>query len=148
MAKAEAVLLVEDNPDDIFLMKRAMQRAGVTNPVFIVEDGQEAIDYLFGQGRFSDRKRFPLPVLVVLDLKLPLLSGHDVLERIRALPALENIVVVVLSSSQEAIDVERAYTSGANSYLVKPSTMDKLLDVARALNEYWLQLNEFCPMKA
>jgi CheY-like chemotaxis protein len=145
--KNKTILLIEDNDDDVFLMKRALNGAGVCNPLLLLEDGQEAIDYLFGRGRFSDRKTFPLPILVFLDLKLPIVGGHDVLVWIRSQPPLQNLVVIVLSSSNEPQDVEKAYRLGANSYVMKPSASDQLLELARCFKSYWLGFNEFDALK-
>jgi CheY-like chemotaxis protein len=143
MSADNTILLVEDNEDDIFLMKRALLEAEVKNRLEIVEDGQAAIDYLSGHGAFSDRTRFPLPTLVFLDLKLPLKSGHDVLSWMRSQEALESVVVVVLTSSDEPGDVAKSYKLGANSYLVKPPTTEQLLDMAKAFKWYWLEYNAF-----
>jgi CheY-like chemotaxis protein len=143
MATDRAILLVEDNEDDVFLMKRALKEAGVTNPLQIVEDGQEAVDYLNGSGQFSDRARYPLPAVVFLDLKLPLRSGHDVLAWVRSQKEFASLVVVVLTSSEEASDVNKSYKLGANSYLVKPPTAEQLLSMAKAFKWYWLQCNKF-----
>jgi CheY-like chemotaxis protein len=137
------ILLVEDNEDDIYLMKRALNEAGVTNPLYTVEDGQEATDYLLGANQFADRSQYPLPSLIFLDLKLPLKSGHEVLAWIRSQPELESIVVVVLTSSDEPADISRAYKLGANSYLVKPPTVEQLLDLAKTFKWYWLHYNRF-----
>lgn len=132
-------MLVEDNEDDVFLMRHALTSAGVTNPVFVVETGAQAVDYLSGTGEFRDRKKFPLPTVVFLDLKLPLMSGHEVLAWVRAQRQLEGLVVVVLTSSNEPSDVRRSYSLGANSYLVKPLTARQLLDLAKALNWTWIR---------
>ena len=139
MTTAGAILLVEDNDDDVFLMKHALTASGVTNPVFVVETGQEAIDYLAGTGQFQDRGRYPLPVIVFLDLKLPLMSGHEVLAWVRAQRQLESLLVVVLTSSNEPSDVRRSYSLGANSYLMKPLTARQLLDLAKAFNWSWME---------
>ena len=138
-----ALLLVEDNEDDVFLMQRALKAARVVNPLFVVEDGQEAVDFLGGTGKFADRERYPLPSVVFLDLKLPFLSGHDVLAWIRRQKALESLVVIVLTSSNEASDLSRCYSLGANSYLVKPPTPEQLEELAKAFKWYWLEYNEF-----
>jgi CheY-like chemotaxis protein len=138
-----AILLVEDNEDDVFLMKRALKSAAVTNPLFIVDNGQAAIDYLAGDGAFSDRAKHPIPALVFLDLKLPLKSGHEVLAWIRKQKELEGLVVVVLTSSNEPTDLSRCYRLGANSYVVKPPTADQLLDLAKSFRWYWLKYNRF-----
>lgn len=139
MTSASAILLVEDNEDDVFLMKRALRAAGVSNPVYVVETGQQAVDYLAGAPPYQDRSRFPMPVLVFLDLKLPLMSGHEVLAWIRAQRQLEGLTVVVLTSSSEPSDVRRSYSLGANSYLAKPLTAQQLRDLAKAFNWVWLQ---------
>ncbi|MEO5959515.1 MAG: response regulator [Opitutaceae bacterium] len=128
-----AILLVEDNEDDVFLTQRALVTAGVGNPVFVVRDGLEAIAYLGGQAAFADRTAYPLPVMVFLDWKLPLKSGHEVLKWIREQSALESLVVVVLTSSDEPSDLRRAYSLGASSYLVKPLTLGQLTSLAEAL---------------
>jgi CheY-like chemotaxis protein len=137
------VLLVEDNEDDVFLMRRALQGARVVNPLQVAEDGQEAVDYLSGNGKFADRENYPLPAVVFLDLKLPYISGHDVLAWIRRQKEFESLVVIVLTSSNEASDLSRCYALGANSYLVKPPTPDQLEDLAKAFKWYWLEYNKF-----
>lgn len=139
MTEDSAILLVEDNEDDAFLMRHALNTAGVTNPVHVVETGAEAVDYLAGSGRYQDRQRYPLPAVVFLDLKLPLMSGHEVLAWIRAQRQLEGLLVVVLTSSNEPSDVRRSYSLGANSYLVKPLTARQLVDLAKVLNWTWLK---------
>ena len=139
MTAANAILLVEDNEDDVFLMKHALNGAGVSNPVFVVETGQDAVDYLAGTGAYQDRSRFPLPIIVFLDLKLPLMSGHEVLAWIRAQRQLESLNVVVLTSSNEPSDVRRSYSLGANSYLIKPLTAQQLIDLAKAFNWSWME---------
>jgi CheY-like chemotaxis protein len=136
-------MLVEDNEDDVFLMKRALQGARVVNPLYVVEDGQEAVDYLSGAGKFADRDHYPLPAVVFLDLKLPLMSGHDVLAWIRQQREFETLIVIVLTSSNEASDLSRCYALGANSYLVKPPTPEQLDDLATAFKWYWLEYNRF-----
>jgi len=138
-----ALLLVEDNEDDVFLMKRALKGARVVNPLFVVEDGQEAVDYLGGAGKFADRDQYPLPAVVFLDLKLPFISGHDVLAWIRRQRELESLVVIVLTSSNEPSDLNRCYALGANSYVVKPPTPEQLEDLAKAFKWYWLEYNQF-----
>jgi CheY-like chemotaxis protein len=134
---------VEDNEDDVFLMKRALKGARVSNPLYVVEDGQQAEDYLSGAGQYADREAYPLPAIVFLDLKLPYISGHDVLAWIRRQKDLEGMVVIVLTSSNEASDLSRCYALGANSYLVKPPTPEQLEDLAKAFKWYWLEYNRF-----
>ena len=143
MTTARSILLVEDNEDDVFLMKRALKGARIANPLHHVEDGQQAVDYLSGNGPFADREKYPFPAVVFLDLKLPLKGGLEVLEWIRTQPHLENLVVLVLTSSNEPSDLKRAYGLGANSYLVKPPTAAQLLELAKAFKWYWLEFNRF-----
>ena len=139
MTPAGAILLVEDNDDDVFLMKHALAAAGIVNPMFVVETGQQAVDYLSGAGEYQERSRFPMPVIVFLDLKLPLMSGHEVLAWIRSQRQLESLLVVVLTSSDEPSDIRRSYSLGANSYLMKPLTARQLVDLAKAFNWSWME---------
>jgi CheY-like chemotaxis protein len=136
------ILLVEDNPTDVLLIRRALDKAKLANPLQIVSDGDAAVQYLSGDGRFTDRRVHPLPVLVLLDLKLPRRSGIEVLQWLRTQERLRRIPVVVLTSSQQDRDVNAAYDSGANSYLVKPVEFDGLLRMLQTVNMYWLVLNE------
>ncbi len=136
------ILLIEDDANDVFLMQRALRKAEVPNPLQVVGDGDEAVEYLSGTGRYADRAANPLPVLVLLDLKLPRKNGLEVLQWLRGQQALRRLPVVVLTSSKEPADVNRAYDYGANSYLVKPLGFDALLNLVRSLNVYWLSLNE------
>jgi CheY-like chemotaxis protein len=143
MKTARALLLVEDNEDDVLLMKLALKRAGIINPLHVVEDGQLAINYLAGKGSFAEREQHPLPVVIFLDLKLPLKSGHEVLAWIRQESSLQDMIVIILTSSNQPVDLQEAYRLGANSYVVKPPTAEQLGDLARAFRWYWLQYNEF-----
>jgi len=136
----KTILLVEDEENDVELLQYAMQQAGVTNPIQIAKDGRQAIDYLKGTGKFANRAEFPLPCLVLLDLKLPYVMGLDVLKWIRQQPHLASLVVI-LTSSGEAADVATAYGLGANAYLVKPPEAIKLLDMTRAIKDFWLTQN-------
>lgn len=136
------ILLVEDNEDDAFFMTRALREAKIENPLRVVDDGQRAIDYLAGVGEFSDRSASPLPMVVFLDLKLPFKTGHEVLEWIRSQAEFEKLVVIVLTSSSETVDLERAYHFGANSYVVKPPTAAKLLELAEAFKLWWIRQNK------
>ena len=119
-ASARYILLVEDNPDDAFFMERALKDARLEFPLHRATDGQEAIDYLSGVGKFSDRLKYPLPAFVFLDLKLPYKSGFEVFSWIRQQPALRDSVVIILTSSAEPRDREMASKLGAHAYLVKP----------------------------
>jgi len=136
------ILLVEDDEDDAFLLTRALRTAQIENPLHVVTDGEQAVAYLKGEGRFADRTQHPLPGLVLLDLKLPRISGFEVLQWIQNEPALPQLVVVVLSSSGEKRDINMAYRFGARSYLVKPPTAANFVDLANGLKLYWLQLNQ------
>ena len=136
------ILLIEDDPNDVLLMERALRKAKLVNPLHVVEDGEQALAYLEGQGPYADRARYPLPVLILLDLKLPRMSGLEVLAWLRQQPGLKRIPVVVLTSSNEPADVNRAYDLGSNSYLVKPGGQEEMLELVKALNLYWMILNE------
>ncbi len=136
------ILLVEDNPNDVFLIKRAIRKSNLANPVQVTSNGDEAVAYLAGQSPYTDRERYPLPTLILLDLKMPRKSGLEVLEWLRSQPELRRIGVVILTSSRESVDVNRAYDLGVNSYLVKPVAPDALLEMMKSIGFYWLILNE------
>jgi len=136
------ILLAEDDPNDVLLIQRAFQRNHVANPVQVVRDGEEALAYLSGQAPFADRERHPLPVLMLMDLKMPRKSGLEVLAWVRQQPGLKRLPIIVLTSSNQSPDINRAYELGANSYLVKPAGFDSLLDLVKNLDMYWLILNE------
>jgi CheY-like chemotaxis protein len=135
------ILLVEDERNDVFLLQHAFDAAAITHPLQVVEDGRQAVDYLAGTGKYANRTEYPMPCLVLLDLKLPMKSGLDVLRWIQREPKLRMLVVVVLSSSRDRKDVDAAYQLGARSYLVKPLTMAARLELAKGIKQYWLQLN-------
>jgi CheY-like chemotaxis protein len=134
--------LVEDERNDVFFMKRAVTQAGLLDGFQVAEDGQAAIDYLSGVREFADRERFPLPSVVLLDLKLPHVSGLDVLKWMREQPELRTMTVIICTSSQLPHDIEAAYRLGANSYLVKPVHLDELPRIVKLIKEYWLELNQ------
>lgn len=134
------ILQVEDDPNDVFFLQHAMKKAGVANPVQVATDGQQAIDYLQGVGKFADRQKFPLPCLILLDLKLPHVMGLDVLKWIRQQSGMA-VAVVMLTASSEESDIATAYRLGANGFLVKPSEVDKLVEMAKAINAFWLTYN-------
>ena len=119
VSDTSVILVVEDREDDILLIRRAFDRASVTNPIQVVRDGEEAIAYLIGEGQYANRDEYPLPVLVLLDLKLPRKDGFEVLSWIRSQPGIRSLPVVVLTSSNQIRDVNRAYQLGANSFFVK-----------------------------
>lgn len=132
------VLYAEDEDNDAFLMQRAFAKACVSNPLRVVDDGPAAIRYLSGDGEFADRLRHPLPCLLLLDLNLPRRSGLEVLQWVRAQPAFAELPVVILTSSSQDRDIGSAYTLGANGYLVKPASSDKLIDLVTGLRDVCL----------
>lgn len=138
---APPILLVEDDENDAFFFERAIKKAGVQQTLHVVRDGQEAVHYLGGTGSYTDREQHPLPRLVVLDLNLPIKHGLEVLRWLRDQPATQNLIVVVLTSSTDVLDLHEAYTLGANSYLVKPADPNQLTTIVEALKSYWLLLN-------
>lgn len=129
--KNPRILLIEDDENDVFLMERALKKANLAPPMHIAINGQEALDYLGGQGKYADRATFPMPQCVFLDLKLPFVHGFDVLEWIRTQPSLKDVQVFVLSSSPEERDRQKARQLGAKAYLVKPPTPEILLETFR-----------------
>ena len=139
---APAILLVDDDEDDIILTKRAFERLRIGNPLHVANNGEVAIDYMAGKGPYADRVKYPLPTLILLDVKMPRKGGHEVLEWIKAQPQLRRIPVVMLTSSKDPSDVNRAYDHGVNSYLVKPLSFDGLNEIARTLNLYWIVTNQ------
>ena len=137
------ILLAEDDPNDVLLIQRALQRSNIVNPLQVVRDGADAVAYLNGDLQYGDRERYPLPVLLLMDLKMPRKSGLEVLEWLRQQTGgLRRLPVVVLTSSNQSLDINRAYDLGANSYLVKPAGFDSLLELVKNLEMYWLILNE------
>jgi CheY-like chemotaxis protein len=141
MNTPKAILQVEDEEHDVIFMRVAMERAGVKNTLAVATDGQEAIAYLQGEGRFGNRREYPLPGLVLLDLRLPQVPGLDVLRWIREQPGLVQVPVIVISSSDQDSDVETAYRLGADAYIVKPASPAELLDIVRHIKKYWLDLD-------
>ena len=142
MDRRGAVMLVEDDPNDVALTELAFERARFGNPLQVVSDGEQAIAYLDAKAPYTDRGRFPIPILVLLDLKLPRRSGFEVLAWIRSTPILRRLPVVVLTSSAQSPDIDRAYDAGANSYLVKPVAFENLLGLVQTLGLYWITTNE------
>lgn len=133
-----AVLYAEDEPNDVFFLQLAFQQAGVTAPLMIVTNGLEAEEYLFGRGIFADRRQFPLPTLVILDINMPIKSGLEVLETMRSDAALRSLPVIILSSSAQAGDIERAESLGIEAYVVKPSNPTELTRWVSSLRPRWL----------
>lgn len=133
------ILVAEDDPTDAYFFERAFRRAGLPVTLHFVRDGQEAVDYLAGEGQFADRTRHPAPQAVLLDLKMPRLDGFDVLAWVRKQPGLSGVLIVIFSSSDEPRDMNRAYSLGANSYLVKPHSMAELTALVGQFKKYWLE---------
>ena len=141
------ILLAEDDPNDVILFQRAMERASLSaDSLKVVRDGEKAISYLSGQGIYADRDLYPLPALLLLDLKMPRKSGPEVLSWLRKQPQLRYLIVVFLTSSDSAEDVRLAYEAGANSYLVKPVEFTEMVEMIRNVSYYWLELNEKLPL--
>ncbi len=141
----KTILLVEDNPSDIELTKRALRKAHILNELVVAEDGQEALDYLFGFGQYEGRDPHLMPALVLLDLKLPGIDGLEVLKRIRIDPVIHRLPVVILTSSREEQDIAQSYDLGVNSYIRKPVDFYQFADAIQQLGLYWLILNETPP---
>ncbi len=137
-----AILLVEDREDDVLLIRRSLRGAGIHNPLFFARDGEEAVAYLEGTGQFRDRNKFPLPELILLDLKMPKMDGFEVLAWIRAQPHLNALRIIVLTSSEDVYDVNRAYELGANSFLVKPHEISDFQALMRSLGSFWLRYSQ------
>jgi CheY-like chemotaxis protein len=137
----KTILLVEDRPEDVFLLNRALERAAFSCNLQVATNGQKIIEYLSGSGVYADRKSYPLPALVLLDIKMPRPSGHEVVQWIRTQPQFNYLPVVMLTSSNDPSDVERAYNAGANSYLVKPPLYSAFERMLPCVLEYWLNLN-------
>ena len=136
------LLVVEDNPSDVKLTKRALEQNHITNDLIVTEDGGEALDYLFATGRYADRDVRDLPAVVLLDLKLPRIDGLEVLKQIRANEFTRLLPVVILTSSSQEEDMIASYNLGANSYIRKPVDFKQFTEAVRTLGMYWLLLNE------
>jgi CheY-like chemotaxis protein len=142
---SKTILLIEDNPSDIDLTKRALEKGRIVNELVVASDGEEALDYLFGRGQYAGRENFELPTLTLLDLKLPKVSGLDVLRKIRSESITRRMPVVILTSSREEQDVAAGYDLGVNSYIQKPVDFDHFVQSVAQLGLYWLVLNEVPP---
>src|SRR3989440_8913154 len=141
-ATEAVILLAEDRQDDVMIIRRAFAKSKLLNPLHVVSDGDEAIAYLQGEGKYASRDEYPLPSLLLLDLKMPRKGGFEVLEWIRKQPSLSALRVIVLTTSDEIRDVNQAYRMGANSFLVKPVDFAAFVEVSRALKGYWLWMSE------
>jgi CheY-like chemotaxis protein len=139
MSDNAVILLVEDLEDDILLVRRSFKKADITNPLQVVRDGEEAVAYLSGTGRYFNREEYPIPGLILLDLKLPRMDGFEVLYWLRTQPGIGTIPVVVLTSSDQIRDANRAYTLGANSFMVKPMEFENHVHLSQLIRLYWLK---------
>jgi CheY-like chemotaxis protein len=130
------ILLVDDNPHDVVLIRLAFRKVGIIDTIQLVKDGTEAVQYIKGEGTYADRHHYPVPTLVLLDLKMPQTSGFEVLRWIREQPDLSHVHVVVMSGSKNDADIEKAYALGAHSYLVKPTKFEDLVKMMESLKDY------------
>ena len=144
----KVILLVEDNADDEALTLRALKKNNIQNEVVVARDGVEALDYLFGSGKYAGRDVSVLPSVTLLDLKLPKIDGLEVLEKVRANELTKLLPVVILTSSKEEQDLIRGYKLGANSYIRKPVDFSQFIEAVRQLGLYWLLLNESAPVRS
>ena len=142
MEIAAEIILVEDNPSDADLIKRALNKNNVANKILHLKDGQEVIDYLFGEGQWKGRTTTNTPKVILLDLKMPKVSGIEVLKRIKSNPETKGIPVVVLTSSKEDPDIKECYKLGVNSYVVKPVGFEEFSSTVAQLGLYWLLINQ------
>jgi CheY-like chemotaxis protein len=141
MSDKQYILLAEDDPNDVILIERAFNKAGLERVLRVVRDGEEAVNYLSGHDSYADRAQFPMPYLMLLDLKMPGMDGFEVLEWVRSHPTLKRLLVVVLTSSSLQTDVDRAYELGANSYLVKPLDPTSMVNTIQRFEAYWSEIN-------
>lgn len=143
IAPSATVLAVDDDPDDRFLLEQAWHQAEIVNPLGVIEDGPTLVEYLSGKGPYSDRRRYPLPALIFLDIKMPGMSGLDVLKWLRAQDALRCVPVLILTASTAPTDITEAYHLGANCFFIKPSSLGELIEMLKAVKNCWLRFNEF-----
>lgn len=136
------ILLVEDNPADVELTLRALKKNNIANRIEVARDGEEALDFLFARGRYSEREKTSMPKLVLLDLKLPKKGGLEVLSEVKGNPKTKTIPIVVLTSSKEEKDIIESYKLGVNSYIVKPVDFENFMIAIKELGIYWLLINQ------
>jgi len=142
MPETGVILLAEDDEADILLIRNVFKEIGILNPLHVVRDGDEAIAYLKGEGQYANRAEYPLPSLLLLDLKMPRTNGFEVLQWIRSEPTLRTLRVIVLTSSEQINDVNEAYHLGANSFLVKPRDFSNFITLFKSLHSYWLRRDQ------
>jgi CheY-like chemotaxis protein len=145
MNEQQTILVVDDSENDLIILRAAFEKAGYTGPLQTVRNGEEAVAYLKGENPYADREKFPLPVVVLLDLNMPKKNGFDVVTWVRAQPGLKRLALIILTASTRTEDVERALDLGATSFLVKPRSLDSLVVMMRCLFE-WIQINQFPPL--
>ena len=134
------ILLAEDDPEDVYLISEALEENQITNPLYIVENGEELLEYLHREGKYADASQFPRPGLILLDLNMPLLDGREALEVINQDPDLKQIPIVVLTTSDTEEDIKKSYESGAKGFVTKPVTFQGLLETLKTIGEYWLDV--------
>jgi len=139
--KPDLILIAEDNEDHVLLLRRALRREAVLNPIFVVSDGDETLAYLKGEGKYADRYEYPLPALLLLDLKMPKKNGFEVLQWVRQQPGLKRLRVVVLTTSDSPEDIDRAYDLGANAFMIKPIDKHQFMELTSAIKGYWLWMS-------
>ena len=137
MERNLTILIIEDDHNDVLLLKSALKRENINNPIQVVHDGQEGIDYLQGEGKFHDRDKYPFPSVIFTDLKMPRLSGFDVLTWLKSHPDCFVLPVIVLSASKLDEDIKKAYQMGANAYMVKPSQIEELQEMIKTAYKFW-----------
>lgn len=147
MTNQAQILLVEDNPMDVILTLDAFKEAKLSNGINVARNGEEALNYIFGKDQFLDRSKYPLPSLILLDLKMPGIDGFEVLRQIKRTEILKRIPVIILTSSKEEGDLALSYDMGANSYLVKPVNFNGFIEVVRQIDDYWFSLNIGAPLE-
>src|SRR5689334_13014943 len=144
-SEPRSILLADDDDNDAMLLRMVFGKVRLVQRLQRVKDGVEAIQYLGGDGIYADRKRYPFPSLLLLDLKMPRRNGFEVLEWLRMNPPLRGLIVTVLTASKDDADIRRAYSLCANSYLVKPATLEQLEKMSKTIKEYWIEMNEHVP---
>ena len=148
MSEGGTILLAEDDPDDVLITQIAFRKARLANPVEVVRDGEEAVAYLKGEGRYADRSRHPFPVLLLLDLDMPRIDGFEVLEWLRRQPVIGTLPVAIVTDSGHDPYVDRAYCLGADSYLIKPPNPEELLALVKRLRAHWMIVTEASEFQA